>query len=56
MKHYPAQRYAAPLAGLTHARAPRAVSLTTALLIGALLFATGFTAAVYTIGFIVTQP
>jgi hypothetical protein len=38
----------------THTRAPRTVGLATALLALALAFAAGFTAAVYSVGFIVT--
>jgi hypothetical protein len=40
--------------GLSHTRAPRTVGLATALLALALAFAAGFTAAVYSVGFIVT--
>lgn len=56
MKYFPASRYHPPLAGVSHSRSPRTVPLKTALLAGAVLFWAGFTAAVYTIGFIVTAP
>jgi hypothetical protein len=40
---------------VSHARAPRVVPLGAALLTGALLFAAGFAAAVYTVGLILTS-
>lgn len=55
MRHYPAQRYHLQIAGISHTRAPRVLPITTALLLGAVLFAAGFAAAVYTIGFILTS-
>jgi hypothetical protein len=52
MKHFPATRFHPPLAGVSHDRAP--LSRTTIALIAAVCFAAGFTAAVYTVGFILT--
>lgn len=54
MKHAPAVRYRLAPQLISHSRAPRGLPLTTALLLAALAFVTGFTAAVYTVGFIVT--
>lgn len=40
---------------VSHSRAPRCVSLKTTVLIGAVCLATGWAAALYTIGLIVTR-
>lgn len=56
MRHFPATRHTAHIAGLEHAHAPACVSRKTLLLATATAFAAGFCAAVYSIGWIVTAP
>ena len=56
MRHYPATRHTAHLAGLEHAHAPARVSVKTVLLAIAAAFAAGFCAAVYSVGWIVSAP
>lgn len=56
MKHYPALRTPARIAGLERAHAPVRLGSRTGLLALAAAFAGGFCAAVWTIGLIVTAP